>query len=298
MVVTGDARVTGILTIGTSSIIINGNDDTITATKFSGNLETNAGISTFQNLTASGTIGINGAAAQTPLDLISNSSGYGIALRGRSSDNAGRMRFTSNDYASIYSELISTPSSFSININGSTEALRITSGGKLGVNTDAISAQLEVRSAASTINTVTIKTSAGAGGYAGLAFMAGQSTAGREKAAIYFQETNNGPHYTGDIVFALNNDSGSAVQVGTSDERLRITSNGNVGIGTDNPTEKLDVAGTVKATSFEGDGSNLTGISTSQSLSVLLRTGFSTSIPLFSGTLTIIGRSGNVNVNV
>ena len=118
---------------------------------------------------------------------------------------------------------------------GGAEALRITSSGTVGVNTTAVDSQLEVHSAASKINTVTIKTSAGASGYAGLAFMAGQTSAGREKAAIYFQETNGGAHYTGDIVFALNSNSGSAVQVSTSDERVRITSSGNVGIGTDNP---------------------------------------------------------------
>lgn len=33
-------------------------------------------------------------------------------------------------------------------------------------------------------------------------------------------------------------------------EKLRITSTGNVGVGTDNPTSKLDVAGTVTATNF------------------------------------------------
>ena len=37
--------------------------------------------------------------------------------------------------------------------------------------------------------------------------------------------------------------------------------NGNVGIGTTSPSEKLDVNGNIKATKFYGDGSSLTGIS-------------------------------------
>jgi len=40
--------------------------------------------------------------------------------------------------------------------------------------------------------------------------------------------------------------------------------NANVGIDVANPTQKLDVNGTVKATAFEGDGSALTGISSGQ----------------------------------
>jgi hypothetical protein len=39
-----------------------------------------------------------------------------------------------------------------------------------------------------------------------------------------------------------------------------LKSNGNVGIGLSNPTEKLTVAGNIKATKFIGDGTGLTGI--------------------------------------
>jgi hypothetical protein len=45
-------------------------------------------------------------------------------------------------------------------------------------------------------------------------------------------------------------------------ERMRITAPGNVGIGTVNPGQMLDVQGTVRALQFMGDGSQLTGIAT------------------------------------
>ena len=124
--------------------------------------------------------------------------------------------------------------------NGSEEYLRIGSTGLVGVGTDDPSAKLEVYNGASKINVLTLRTGAGASGYAGLAFASNQTKA-REKAAVYFQETNAGAHFTGDLVFAVNGTSGGATQVSSTDERLRITDGGYVGINTSTPKQELHV---------------------------------------------------------
>jgi hypothetical protein len=78
----------------------------VTATSFSGPLTGNVtgnatGLSGNPNISVS-TIGVNGASPQTPIDAISNSSGNGITVRGRSADGLGNIRFTSNNYATLY----------------------------------------------------------------------------------------------------------------------------------------------------------------------------------------------------
>jgi len=78
-----------------------------------------------------------------------------------------------------------------------------------------------------------------------------------------------------DPVLALTNDAGGAAEWTmrldkSSGNRLQfrynnnilmsMETNGNMGIGTNNPVRPLEVVGTIRATSYEGDGSNLTGI--------------------------------------
>ena len=71
---------------------------------------------------------------------------------------------------------------------------------------------------------------------------------GSEGTGVVFG-THNG--YAGDNISLITNGS----------TRLYINSSGGVGIGTTNPSTKLHVNGTVKATLFQGNGSQLTGIS-------------------------------------
>jgi hypothetical protein len=83
-----------------------------------------------------------------------------------------------------------------------------------------------------------------------------------EVAADFGFAAGNRAHasHTGTFIWA---DSTEADFVSTGQNQFLIRANGGVGIGINNPQAKLHVAGTVRATSFSGDGTALTGITSS-----------------------------------
>jgi hypothetical protein len=72
--------------------------------------------------------------------------------------------------------------------------------------------------------------------------------------------------------------------------------NGNIGIGTTNPTSTLYIAGEITATSYSGDGSNLTGVAASTSLTIGRRT-TAYQINIVGTGITISLRSGFGTIN-
>jgi hypothetical protein len=73
--------------------------------------------------------------------------------------------------------------------------------------------------------------------------------------------------------------------------------NDRVGIGSTQPTEKLDVVGVVSATSFFGDGSNLSGITAGATLSAASGAQRVVVTSLTSGTMTAAGTDADLAWN-
>jgi hypothetical protein len=135
------------------------------------------------------------------------------------------------------------------------EAVRITSTGNVGINSTAPTAKLDVNGDVSIASTVSIGTTIDIVPYNDLGALSFEGSAGQ-----LFSITNN---LTSGSIFSVNDVSGIPSIDVDADGTVLIAPYGSteyVGIGTTNPTAKLDVNGTVKATLFSGSGASLTNI--------------------------------------
>jgi hypothetical protein len=188
-------------------------------------------------ISAAGNVGIGTSAPAEKLDVIGGAlaAGNGTIRTGITYSSLGLLgTFTNHDLGLI--------------TNG-TEKARITNSGNVGIGTSAPNIGGYVAG-----NTVLTMAPSGSDKFSVLQLSGNRGFGGNQNGNIDFVNSEGTATITSRIS-AINGANALDGQIafetrtaaGSLTERLRITSAGNVGIGTDAPTQKLDVAGRVNA---------------------------------------------------
>jgi hypothetical protein len=135
-------------------------------------------------------------------------------------------------------------------VTDSSERMRITSGGDVGIGTSSPTVKLDVRSSGAGIARIT--------------------STGSGSSILYFSDIDS----TGGFAQSIGSVGDDLRALTGSTERLRITSGGDVGIGTSSPSEKLSVSGNISVTGtvdgrdVAADGAALDAATTAQDTAV------------------------------
>jgi hypothetical protein len=223
---------------------------------YTGNSST--GLTEKMRVDSSGNVGIGTTSPAYPLDVVASSGAVGISLRGRSADNIGTFSFFTNNGVTNDAQLQMRPNDNELRFlvsgarfqsfytNGS-ERMRIDASGSVGIGASTSDAKLVVSGGAATTGIVARFVNPSSGANAKIGFsdtLTYNWTAGATGADFTF----------------INGEYGT--NPGT--ERVIITSGGNVGIATNNPTiyGKLAVRAGITVTA---GSTTLTGTSFSAS---------------------------------
>ena len=209
-------------------------------------------------------------------DLVVSTSGHsGVTIRSGTSSH-GNIFFAdgtsgSDEYRGWVTYQHNNTNSLTFGTNAN-ERLRINSGGRVNIaDTNQTGSHLDYTrlnvygqtdqgGTNKNLNLLNVYNygSGGVGDITGIGLGCGASPGGYTKASLAFIRTSG--YGRGDLIFCINSDA-NGNQVVEGDEKLRITSAGNVGINSTTPSQKLDVMdGTVVVHPSSRSGVALNGI--------------------------------------